>query len=252
MLVCTALLFASACDNASTEDEAPSLLPAEAFELNTDIFDSTPKAAAGENFTAGAWRVGLISVAVKVHMIIPFVVTAAAVDADPVFQNGEWVWSNTANHGIQSINFSLFAEPVSPGHDWRMVVTYNDGGTVYQQWELYTGHTENLGTEGDWDLYYDVNGTRTNVLNATWDFNSETDRQVVLSVPVDAPTNPGDSVTYMIDGDMRFFEYTNAESGHVHQVEWNSETGEGSVLAPDFNNGEKACWDSLQDDTVCS
>lgn len=251
IVVAGLLLPLSACDNSDPEEAAPSLIPEAAFQLDTELFSGAPKSAAGINFAAGVFRVWPVSLVLTAHMVLPAAVTAAAVSADPVFEDGAWRWTSTTTHGIQSVSFTLVGTPASPGTDWQMLVSYSDNGVQLVDYELFNGHTENNGTEGEWSLYYPVNGVRTNVLNATWNNDSETDRILTLSVPATAPEAGGDSVTYTVDGDQRVFQWLQSEAGITHLVEWDAVTGSGSITASNFNNGVQACWDTSQDDVAC-
>jgi hypothetical protein len=247
LIVAALLLPISACDNAgSNEDEVPAVIPPDMFQVGTDLFSGNPKGAAGINFAAGALRVWPVSLIVTAHMILPAAVTAAAVSTTPVFEDGAWKWVASTTNGAQSVQFTLLATPTNPGHDWSMRVSYNDRGTIIDDFELYSGHTENNGTEGDWSLNYLIAGTSTNVLNAVFNKDSETDKTLTLSIP------SGDSVTYVEDGNFRSFEWFQSEASLTHLVEWNHVTGAGSITATNFNGGVEACWDEFQDDVACS
>lgn len=242
------LLPISACDNAGEDDEPPALMPAAAFQMDTQVFNTK---SAGPNFAAAALRVWPVSLAVTAHMILPAAVTLAAADADPVFEDDAWHWRTSAQSGVYSIDLELVATPASPGHDWSMLVSYDNGTEVLEDFELYSGHTENNGTEGNWSLNYMLNGTQTNVLNATFNSDSETDRQLELSIPVTAPAHAGASVEYVVDGTARVFMLNTVNPVATHVVEWDAETHVGSVTAPNYNGGLKACWDANLDDVAC-
>jgi len=47
---------------------------------------------------------------------------------------------------------------------------------------------------------------------------------------------------------MLFFQAATQDS---IQVVWDMISGEGYIIAPNYNNGQKACWDSNQDDIAC-
>ena len=54
-----------------------------------------------------------------------------------------------------------------------------------------------------------------------------------------------------MDGDdVSMFFYHHATMDSV-EVALNKDTGEGYIIAPNYNNGEKACWDGNQDDVTC-
>jgi len=248
-LVTAALLLPiSACDNAGEENEPPALIPAAAFQMDTQVFNTK---SAGPNFAAAALRVWPVSLAVTAHMIIPAAVTLAAANEEPVFEDGAWHWTTSTQSGVYSIDLELIATPVSPGHDWSMLVSYNDGTQVLDDFELYSGHTENNGTEGNWSLNYMLNGIQTNVLNAMFNSDSVTDRQLELSIPATAPAHAGASVEYVVDGTARAFTLNAVNPAGTHVIEWDAETNVGSITAPNYNGGVTACWDANLDDAAC-
>ena len=61
----------------------------------------------------------------------------------------------------------------------------------------------------------------------------------------------GDSVLYGTDDDARRFDWDQASEGNTHLVEWDAETGAGSIMATNYNDGERACWNAEFDDVPC-
>ena len=256
----TALLVVASlagCDNSNPEDEAPQLIAPDLFEVDTNFFSTAPTASAKveskEHVINGALRVWPVSVVVSASLILPAAVTNAALQDEPEFVDGAWRWESTATFNANSVTFGLNAEPERNGHNWSAVLSYYDAGSQSQldNFELYSGRTQNGGTEGNWSLYLPIEGVSTNVLNADFVRDSETDKSITFSIPATADENAGDSVTYTVDGDSRLFIWTQVGQGVTHTVEWNDATGEGSITATNYNGGQKACWDSNQDDIPC-
>lgn len=245
----------SACDSGNPGDEAPALIAPDLFEIDTSLF-ATPAASkveTKENFINAAVRVWPVSIVMTASLVLPAAVTNAALQDQPEFVDGAWRWESTATFNANTATFGLNAEPEGNGHNWSAVVSFYDAGTQTQlnDFVLYSGRTQNGGTEGNWSLYLPIDGVSTNVLNADFLRSSETDKTVTFSIPAAADANGGDSVAYTVDGNDRTFVWTQVTAGITHTVEWNALTGEGSITATNFKNGQKSCWDSNQDDIDC-
>jgi hypothetical protein len=123
----------------------------------------------------------------------------------------------------------------------------------YDAFELYNATTSLDGKSGSWRLYYEVEGERTEVLDAEFEVTSETEREITFTVP---PSNPdpgavGETVRYHSEGDARLFDWHQEPEDNDHLVEWSASTGAGSITADDYNDGERACWDENLDDVPC-
>ena len=170
----------------------------------------------------------------------------------PEFIEGSWNWtSDVARDGV-TYTFTLLATPSGNGHDWSMLVSYDDGnGISVTDFELYSARTEDAGSRGSWSLYYPIEGQRTNVLSAEFTRVDSDDKELVFSVPENGTANAGDSVRYAVDGDARIFHWTQVQEQVEHVVTWSAATGEGQIVATNFNEGNAACWDTAGEDIAC-
>jgi hypothetical protein len=62
----------------------------------------------------------------------------------------------------------------------------------------------------------------------------------------------GDELTYEVNGAARAVSFSDASEGTMVEIEWDANTHAGSITAPGFNGGVKACWDTTLANTVCS
>ncbi|MEZ4703038.1 MAG: hypothetical protein R2834_22090 [Rhodothermales bacterium] len=253
-----ALLFVASAGCDSNEDDnttAPDVFPLEAFTLQTELFNQTlaPKQAAGLNFTAAALRVWPVSLVLSANLVIPVALTNSAIQTDPTADDGSWVWSSSVTASGVSAAYSLTGSRRDDGTDWSMRVTMNDpsSSTPLEDFELFTGRTTDNGASGSWELYYPVDGTSTNVLSASYEITSDTEKSITFTIPASAEVNAGDSVEYTESGDERTFDWQQVGSGVRHLVLWNGSDQSGSITATNFNGGVQACWDSNLSDTAC-
>jgi hypothetical protein len=260
-----AFLMLTGCDSTEPDvtGEPPDVLPPDAFSIDADLFSNqapgaTRASKTGEHthFTHAALRVGPVSLLIKANLIIPTAVTAGALQADPVAEDGTWVWTATADTLSQDVSFRLEGTPDGDAVTWRMMVTAPDPaqGQPLENFALYTAQTALNGSSGSWSLFYRLDGERTRVLHADFTVTSDTEKGITFSVPEAADQNAGDSVRYAVDGTQRTFEWTQVEDAGdtVTTVMWNAETKSGSIVAPSYNDGERACWNESFQNVACS
>lgn len=231
------------------------MIPEAAFTLQADLFQTEDgsKTMTRVHFTAGALRVWPVSVIINANLVVPVLVTAAALqDAEPEFRNGAWEWTTTTAIDNQTVAFTLRGNPDGSQVDWSMNITASDPifGQTYDDFELYTAQTDTRSQTGSWQLYYRINGTRQNVLNADFEVFSDDEVAITYSIPAAQP-NGGTSVLYAVDGDARRFFWDQVTEGFQHDVEWNATSHIGSITATNHNDGEQGCWDENLDDVDC-
>ncbi len=241
------------CDLTSDDDTPPELIPEAAFTLQTDLFQNDGnKTETRAHFTAGALRVWPVSTIISVHLITPVAVTVAALQDDqPEFRNGVWEWSTSTIINGQDVEFTLRGDPEGSRVDWSMFITASNLlGVTYDEFELYTAQTDVSAQTGSWQLFYRLNGTRTNVLNADFAINGDNAKEITYSIPSAQP-HGGTAVTYETDGDDRSFFWDQVTEGFLHDVAWDAATQAGSITATNYNGGEQGCWDENLDDVDC-
>lgn len=254
ILLTFALTWAG-CDSAGedTPGPAPEPLSAEAFTLQADLFNTGTGKTAGQkaHFTAAALRVWPVSAILVANLVVPVAVTGAAVQTAPVFEDGHWTWTNTTTIDRKNYTFTLQATPVASGIDWSMFITAESSqtGPAYDHFELYTAHTTLTGESGTWHLFYPLEGERIPVLDAEFDLGG-TEKVFTFSIPP-GQEHAGDSVRYESTGDDRRFLWQQVAEALSHDVAWNALTRAGSIVATNYNGGDKACWDENLEDADC-
>lgn len=260
-----ALLTIAGCDGTgpNATDDPPDVLSPDAFSINTTLFSNqasgtarTPKTGEYAHFTHAALRVWPVSLLVKANLILPAAVTAGALQADPVGEDGMWVWTATADTLSQNVTFRLEGTPDGDAVMWSMKVTapHPEQGQTLDDFELYTAQTALDGSSGSWSLFYRLDGERMRVLDADFTVASDTQKEITFRVPETADEHAGDNVRYAVNGAQRIFEWTRVEDTDdtVVTVMWNAETKAGSIVAPGYNGGEKACWNEAFKNVTCN
>lgn len=254
VLLCALVLIAG-CDSVSNEKEAPALIPPDAFTMQTDLFaaNSAGKAALGTHFVAAASTVWPVSLILQAHLVIPALVTSAAVQAgDPKLEDGAFVWTSSTQVESNPVSFTLSGKPTADYIDWSMHVQGVDPETQQEMdFVLFTARTNPNTKSGTWSMFYPIDGTSTNVLNAEYAITSESEKSITFSMP-DGLEHGGDSVTYSQDGSTRTFVWEETSAGATHTVSWDATTHVGWIQATNYNEGAKACWDAELNDVECA
>jgi hypothetical protein len=61
----------------------------------------------------------------------------------------------------------------------------------------------------------------------------------------------GDELTFLDSGTHRSILYYDVSEDRDSEIEWDEATGVGSIQVPDYNGGERGCWNELLDDVPC-
>jgi len=255
LFLATAVL--SGCDSGGSSDEtSPEVIAPTSFAVDVESFPTEgsgtaaqagPKA--GTHVAVAAVTVGTISLAVEANLLIPKAVTAAALNEDPVIENGTWIWESTTATDSSSASFRLEGTPNGDRVEWAMFVSVDDpvNGTLLTDFQLYTGETAFDGSSGTWSLNYPMDGTPQNVLNADFSVASDSEKSITFTVGPGAEENVGDAILYRASDDQRSVVYTETGSGNQIDVQWDAVIKAGSIQAPDYNNGATSCWSAAPD-----
>lgn len=259
------LLLVSCQDSATNfSNEPPKLPSAGSMEMSFETFDSnSPQKDSysgmdAENeefshFTNAVMRVTVLKGIVSLNLAIPKALLAAAENTEPEFNDdGEWVWSYSTSAGDQQFEARLVAIAQSENEiAWQMYVTNSQLGINDRL--FFEGVTANDGQTGTWS-YYQLFGDEAGspVSEVSWAIENESSKQLRLEILSDRNTHMGDFIEYEQDAPVNRVVYYNASDDETTEIEWNSETHEGFLIVPDYNNGEKACWGPDLNNITCS
>jgi len=117
---------------------------------------------------------------------------------------------------------------------------------------FFEGEVAEDGSAGNW-TYYALFGedAGNEVSQVTWSIESEEEVDLRLEVLTDRNGNLGDYIEYSFDSPVKLATYYNAGEDQTTEIEWNSETFEGYLIAPNYNNGDQACWNGEFQNVEC-
>lgn len=250
------------CDTVVQEPATPpSLIPAQAFTVQTELFDQAQSGEdeIGTDAMIARLRVWPLTTALAEYLTLPAAVTEAALEEEPVVEGYEWVWKATVTNGDREVRFALSGVPRGEHVDWTMRVTKSPSATesplVSEEdstFVLYTATTVRDGTSGSWQLFSPAEDSTINVLDAEFEIGKENKKEVTFQVTEAAREHTGDSVVYAREGDQRSFHWMQDEGGREHRIVWDAKSHAGSITATNYNDGQKACWGEALQNVECS
>ncbi|HET6527452.1 MAG TPA: hypothetical protein VFG39_01745 [Balneolaceae bacterium] len=258
-LFCTALFLTSCDDNPSSVDENPPELPSvQTMEMDFSAFESSSpqkvkSQAATDNFNRAVVTASIMKLVVDVNLAIPRALLTAAANSDAkLVEGGKWEWSYSKNANGNTYGVRLVAERENEETvDWEFYVTNSEAGLKNRL--FFRGSTVSAATQGTWSYYsLQSNEAEVHVSEITWAVNGDNDKELKLEVVSNRYERQGDYIEYSFDGTVKTAVYFNAGKEETTKIQWNAETKEGFIIAPDYNNGEKACWDASFQDVACT
>lgn len=259
ILIGAFIVTACSDDPASlNSEEPPAIPPVESMTVDVSTFDAYQqnKDALGKqsntNFTQAAIRAFVIKSVVELNLAIPKALLAAASESDAEFNDdGEWVWSYTKNAGNETYEVRLVASQENENEiNWQFFVT-NSSLDINDKL-FFSGTTNADGSQGTWTYYSLASSSEEPVSVTDWTITEEGNVDLRLEVTSDRFNNQGDYIEYSFDGMIKNIVYYNADEDEITELQWNVETNAGYIIAPNYNNGEKACWDENFENTSCS
>ncbi len=242
--------------NGGEADQPPELPPDASMTVDLSTFGEGKVAPGlqlpGKNFSNAAIRVGLLNLAVVVGMALPAATFKAAVSTDPVRQgDGSWLWS----YEINILGFDIAAE-LTGRLDlaelktvWSMRVSSNL--LLLNDFQWYTGESVLDNTSGSW-LFYDylTPNAANELAKVEWTVSAVDEADLVISNLTVDGANAGDILLYSIAGTTALISFYDASEDMVADITWDLITIAGSILVPNYNDGERAFWNEDKQDTV--
>lgn len=256
MLVLVPVLL-SACKDSTGPDNGtpPELPPVASMRVDLSVFaqpGGAPRVAAGMvglNWTAAALRVGVANLGVSLVLAVPVATWAAAGSETPTVENGKWQWRFSAQEGGATYGSHVTGYLDGSESVWEMRVTNSALGLDEFLW--YDGRAALSGESGHWSFHDPAAGSGAEVGRIDWTHASESEWRVVFTNTNNASADLGDLLTYESAGTARGVTFVNVSTGQTTEVHWDSVTKAGWLIAPAYNNGQKACWDGSLSDTTC-
>src|SRR5699024_7320183 len=251
------LLFVSCSDNPSSfSDSPPELPPAKSMQMDFSSFDSPQRKARTlsggyYNFSKASGMTFMLNRIAGDNLDKSFTLYEAADQAEPEFNDdGNWVWSYSRSADGKNYAIKLKASRMS-GQDvnWNLYVSNPEEGLSNHL--LFSGKANTEGTKGSWDLYnMDDTESKDPGSQVVWELANNDQADLRLNV-LSNDSSEGDYIEYSYDGQIKNVVYFDSRKSITTEMQINTETQQGYILADDYNDGKKACWDKDLQDTPC-
>jgi hypothetical protein len=203
-------------------------------------------------FIQAVFRAGFLKKVLDTHLLIPKNLLEAAEDTvAQLNEEQQWEWSYQYSANTNNFDVRLIAERISSSAvNWSFLVTAEH--LDLEDHLVFGGTIHNTGEHGVW-TYYGLKDSENEqkLSEIDWDIQGDS-TQIRLEVLADLSVAAGSYVNYSFDGTLKTIEFYNAETDETTIIQWNVNTRAGHIIAPDVNNGEKACWDEEQQNKNCS
>ena len=232
---------------------APQLPNPEALQFDFSFFAAgeTMDKSTGthDNFVNAYLRAVVLEAMAELTLAAPVTVFAAALHTDPVArEDGSWVWNYAFQDEVDSVLITLVGRPENGQVLWELRLSGRIDGQLLEDATWFDGYTQHGGDTGQWYFYELAEMGQPLCGEIAWGDDAG---GRYLSFTSRAPESDGDTLRFS-DNDPDFaIEYTDADTGGMAHIRWHAD-GSGSLLVPDYNNGEEACWDTRQRNADCS
>ena len=208
--------------------------------------------AAKSNWINAVTRLVYINLTVADLFAAPVLALQAALHTEPVLGDDGWfTWTYSFTDNGHNITLRLRGRIDGAIVTWRMLVTDPQATPAMQDFAWFTGETRLQNDRGFWIFNDRRNGEAVAVARIDWTSVSERDRSLTFKNVETGSADFGDQLEYRVADALASITFFDASSAASFDITWNELDGTGSLKVPDYNNGERACWDEHQENRVC-
>jgi len=204
-----------------------------------------------ENWINAFVRAIFIQLTVLDHLEEPIGAFAYAVHSVPQeVEPGVYLWTYIFVDGPIEYSVFLYGTPVAAQVQWRMEVSSNNPEQILDHFVWFDGRTNNDESGGYWQFYEptdESNGIAS--VRIDWS-NGPLQNQLIIAVNGIGHEDEGDTVTFTETPTSGAIDFYDAGLAEQSNISWRAD-GTGSITVPDYNDGNIACWDQEQRNTVC-
>jgi hypothetical protein len=244
--------FLVACgdDPAAPVPDPPASPPSAAFALDVSFFEDNYvppalagglRAAHGGHFGSAALRAMEIGLPLEGRLAAHAAAFAGVAEETPAYRDGAHVWETSLPAPVSD---AVRLEAYDAGFEIRWIAR-RDTGEGFRVW--FHASVDTAGLSGTWTFHDPFDPTEPIVTEVAWAGTpGETgDLDLLFTWPAGHELHL-DKAGYLHD-----LTWTPAADDEPWRVNWNAESQEGSLIAPDYWSGARVCWDWHLDDTSC-
>lgn len=246
-----------------TTASAPTVPPASTMTFDFGFFDQRGAAqtyashpngvestAERSNWINAVVRVVYINLTVADLFSTPALALNAALSQQPTLGDDGWfTWTYTFSEKGRAITLRLRARVDGAFVTWKMYATDPGATPALEDFLWFTGQSRLTNDIGHWE-FHDPSATGP-VARIEWDATSPGHERLSFRNVLSGSPDMGDELIYRSDDDIVAIIFHDASESMDADITWNERTGTGSLRVPDYNDGQRACWDEHQQNTVC-
>jgi hypothetical protein len=245
-------------DDGDSSGEALTLPPDSSMTMDLSAFDGDKLGApvptvpgAQLNFGTAAMTALVVNTTVVVKLATPVAVFTNAKTATPVEQDdGSWLWSYSRTIGLRTFSANLTGKDEGDKITWSMRISSDT--IPLDNFEWYKGTSAKDNNSGSWQFFDPGTPDQANPTYAIeWQVERGVKRERTFTNQEAGSPDLGNVLLYSVEGDMAGINFTEAAKDTTTIIEWNFKTTAGSITAPFYNKGEKACWNENKQNVAC-
>lgn len=259
------VLFFVSCDDQATgpgnSAEPPTLPNSGIFSPSMNTFNQSPSSEAGEstaaeeyeNFSYAAVKASAYGAVLTGNTAIPAALLASATSTNPEQTGNGWQWNYGTSYNQSTFEATLNAEVdlANREADWELTASANWAGFSFEDRTFLTGSSSLNGQNGHWYTYRPVNSSEMDTTGRTeYAYTDSTQYNVGMRI-LTTQDYEGDSLYFERNASQKTMKYFDATQQDSVIINWNTESGNGSILDPSYNGSQKACWDSTLTNAGC-
>ncbi|NUO83531.1 hypothetical protein HUU05_25945 [candidate division KSB1 bacterium] len=257
-------MLMTACDkNPASPDnkQQPTLPPQSSMTMDLSDFNQAlskgqaETSAIGQNFVTARLTVATINLAVATILSVPTLTFVAAISQQPVLkEDGKFHWIFNVNDGPKTFKADLAGWIDVPATEavFEMRISTTGVTPALTNFLWYEGRAKLDNKTGYWEVYDALRpASAIKVLRIDWQVADQTHANLELTAIEQGVATYGDKVTYNTNGADRTVMNYDASENTAVTIDWDAVTKAGSITAPSYKDGEKACWDSQLNDVAC-
>jgi hypothetical protein len=190
----------------------------------------------------------------------PFGAFAVAIHAVPQPQDdGSYLWTYIFVEGDMEYSIFLFGKVVDDYVEWRMEVSTNNPEMPLDHFVWFDGESQRDDSFGYWQFYRPTDmavaasSAMTDgvaVIRIDWENGGPRSSRLVVTNNEAGGEGEGDVLEFRETPSMNTLDLDDADTEQHHNITWYRD-GSGSITVPDWNSGEKSCWDTQQRNVDC-
>ena len=210
------------------------------------------------NFGNAAFRVGVLNLALAAALTPPAAVFAVALSTEPTLEDNKYHWNFSANSGADQFKAHLTGWPSinndrKPVVNLEMQVTCTACKHPVTDYLWYKGEFQTNGSQGYWNFYNpEIEGSDQSFVKIDYHIEGDSHADLTFTnIRSDGHEDAGDIIEYSLHEDTAKVQVHDQNKNLDYVVDWSVSNKNGSITVPDYNSGNKACWDKNLVNTEC-